>query len=96
MKDYLIERYSAGRMQFCMNCMVCGSTWQSDPIKVDRHKDTALIHQEKSRAAQQAAAHMHCCPMCGNPVCKRCYQNIQGRKMCSKCAQKLMARLKDD
>jgi rubredoxin len=39
---------------------------------------------------------MRCCPMCGNPVCGKCYQVVQGHQMCSKCAEKLFARLRDD
>ena len=96
MKDYLIERYSAGQVRFCMNCMVCGDVWQSQPITADRNKDAALIVQSKKQAARQAAAQMRCCPMCGNPVCGKCYQVVQGHQMCAKCAEKLFARLKDD
>jgi predicted RNA-binding Zn-ribbon protein involved in translation (DUF1610 family) len=39
---------------------------------------------------------MRCCPMCGNLVCSRCYQVVQGHQMCAKCGEKLFARLKDD
>lgn len=96
MKDYLIERYSAGQVRFCMKCMVCGAVWQSEPIAADRNKDAALIRQSKERAARQAAAHMRYCPMCGNPVCSKCYQVVQGHQMCAKCAEMLFARLNDD
>lgn len=96
MKDYLIERYSAGQVRFCMKCMVCGDVWQSEPITADRNKDAALIRQSKERAARQAAARMHCCLLCGNPVCDKCYQTVQGHQMCTKCAEKLFARMNDD
>lgn len=96
MKDYLIERYSAGQVRFCMKCMVCGDVWQSEPVTADRNKNADLIRRSKEHSARQAAAHMHCCPMCGNPVCGKCYRAVQGHRMCAKCAEKLFARLNED
>ena len=81
--DHLVEHTDGKMTCFSLTCTICGAVWKSSmQPDVDR-----------KAAAREVAKQTHMCPFCGNPVCDRCFVDMDGITLCAQCARRLRERI---
>ncbi len=98
---------SMERFQFSLRCAVCGSLWESQPVRFSkagmqpegegkRVIFQALYQREREdafeRAATEAMEYFSLCPICKRLVCDRCFLLGEDIDLCTDCAAFLQER----
>ncbi len=75
--------------QFCFStaCLECGRKWVSTP----QNRKEALFDEDaaRDRALEEALLVFRVCPICGNIVCKNCFESCNDLHMCRACSRTL-------
>ena len=78
LNDYLVEQQTKTGSRYSLTCTLCGSVWQSREMS-------------REAAAKEAGGKSHICNFCGRAVCTQCFADVEGIRLCVRCAAKLKA-----